>query len=54
MAEGSWVGLDVHVRTTQAGVLDGVSGVLDLQRVSPRSASRSRASSPVTAGRWRR
>jgi transposase len=37
MAEGSWVGLDVHARTTLAGVLDAVSGELRLQRVSPRS-----------------
>jgi len=26
MAEGTWVGLDVHARKTVAGVLDGVSG----------------------------
>jgi transposase len=37
MAEGSWVGLDVHVRTSVAGVLDGASGELRVQRVSPRS-----------------
>ena len=37
MGEGSWVGLDVHARTTLAGVLDGASGVLRVQRVSPRS-----------------
>ncbi len=37
MAEGSWVGLDVHARTTLAGVLDGASGELSSQRVSPRS-----------------
>jgi transposase len=37
MAEGSWVGLDVHARTTLAGVLDAVSGELRVQRVSPRS-----------------
>ncbi len=37
MSEGSWVGLDVHARTTLAGVLDGASGELRLQRVSPRS-----------------
>lgn len=37
MAEGSWVGLDVHARTTVAGVLDAASGELGLLRVSPRS-----------------
>jgi transposase len=37
MAEGSWVGLDVHARTTLAGVLDAASGELRLQQVSPRS-----------------
>ena len=37
MAEGSWVGLDMHARTTLAGVLDGASGELRLERVSPRS-----------------
>lgn len=37
MAEGSWVGLDVHARTTLAGVLDAASGELHVQRVSPRS-----------------
>jgi transposase len=37
MAEGSWVGLDVHARTTLAGVLDAASGELHAQRVSPRS-----------------
>jgi transposase len=37
MSEGSWVGLDVHARATVAGVLDGASGELRLQRVSPRS-----------------
>jgi transposase len=37
MAEGSWVGLDVHARTTLAGVLDAASGELRLQRVPPRS-----------------
>jgi transposase len=36
MAEGSWVGLDVHARTTQAGVLDAMSGELSSQPVSPR------------------
>jgi transposase len=28
MGEGSWVGLDVHARSTLAGVLDGSSGVV--------------------------
>jgi len=37
MAEGSWVGLDVHARATLAGVLDGVSGELRVLHVSPRS-----------------
>jgi transposase len=37
MAEGSWVGLDVHARSTVAGVLDGRSGELRVQRVSPES-----------------
>lgn len=37
MAEGSWVGLDVHARTTLAGVLDAASGELRVQAVSPRS-----------------
>jgi hypothetical protein len=37
MSEGSWVGLDVHARTTRAGVLDAASGVLSVHRVSPRS-----------------
>src|SRR5947208_1875652 len=37
MAEGSWVGLDVHARTTLAGVLGAASGELSLQRVQPRS-----------------
>ena len=37
MAEGSWVGLDVHARTTLAGVLDGTSGELSVRHVSPRS-----------------
>src|SRR6202795_394652 len=37
MVEGSWVGLDVHARTTLAGVLDAASGELRLQRVPPRS-----------------
>ena len=37
MAEGSWVGLDVHARTSVAGVLDGTSGELRVQRVPPRS-----------------
>lgn len=37
MTEGSWVGLDVHARTTLAGVLDAASGELRVQRVAPRS-----------------
>lgn len=37
MVEGSWVGLDVHARTTWAGVLDAASGELRVQAVSPRS-----------------
>lgn len=37
MSEGSWVGLDVHARTTMAGVLDAASGELSSQPVSPRS-----------------
>jgi transposase len=37
MAEGSWVGLDVHARTTLASVLDARSGELRVLSVSPRS-----------------
>lgn len=37
MAEGSWVGLDVHARSTVAGVLDGRSGELRVKRVPPES-----------------
>jgi transposase len=37
MGEGSWVGLDVHARSVLAGVLDGASGELFSQSVSPRS-----------------
>jgi transposase len=37
MAEGSWVGLDVHARAVLAGVLDAGSGELRVQRVPPRS-----------------
>jgi transposase len=37
MAEGSWVGLDVHARTIVAGVLDAGSGELRTLRVPPRS-----------------
>ena len=37
MAEGSWVGLDVHARTVVAGVLDAGSGELCTTRVPPRS-----------------
>jgi len=33
MAEGGWVGLDVHARKTVAGVLDGVSGEMRTLRV---------------------
>src|SRR5436190_24350336 len=32
MAEGTWVGLDVHARTVVAGVLDGQSGELRSRR----------------------
>src|SRR5205823_1791752 len=32
MAEGTWVGLDVHARKVVAGVLDGVSGELRTSR----------------------
>ena len=32
MSEGTWVGLDVHARSTVAGVLDGVSGELSTVR----------------------
>jgi transposase len=37
MAEGSWVGLDVHARGMVAGVLDAASGELRVLRVPPRS-----------------
>src|SRR5260370_15999961 len=37
MAEGSWVGLDVHARTVVAGVLDSGSGELRTLRVPPRN-----------------
>jgi transposase len=37
MAEGSWVGLDVHARSTVAGVLDGRSGELRVRRVPQQS-----------------
>jgi transposase len=36
MAEGSWVGLDVHARSTVAGVLDGGSGEMRTLRVPTR------------------
>lgn len=36
MAEGSWVGLDVHARSTVAAVLDGGSGELRTLRVPSR------------------
>jgi transposase len=35
MAEGTWVGLDVHARKIVAGVLDAASGELLTRRVSP-------------------
>lgn len=38
MGEGSWVGLDVHARSTVACLLDGGSGELRTLRVPPRSA----------------
>lgn len=37
MGEGSWVGLDVHARSTVAGVLDGRSGELSVRRLPPES-----------------
>ena len=37
MAEGSWVGLDVHARSVLAGVIDGVSGELRVVRAPTRS-----------------
>jgi transposase len=37
MADGSWVGVDLHARSAVAGVLDGVSGELRVQRVSAAS-----------------
>jgi transposase len=33
MAEGSWVGVDLHARSAVAGVLDGASGELSTRRV---------------------
>ncbi len=36
MAEGSWVGLDVHARSTVA-ILEGNSGELRVRRVPPQS-----------------
>src|SRR6266516_3808922 len=36
MVEGSWVGLDVHARSTVASVLDGASGELSTRRVPTR------------------
>jgi hypothetical protein len=36
MAEGSWVGLDVHARMRVAGVLDAAGGELRVQVVSAR------------------
>src|SRR3954468_16751205 len=38
MAEGSWVGLDVHARAVVAGVLDAGSGELRTLRVAAGSA----------------
>jgi hypothetical protein len=35
MGEGSWVGLDVHARSTVASVLDGCRGELRTLRVPP-------------------
>ena len=37
MVEGSWVGLDVHARSTIASVLDGRSGELRVRRVRSES-----------------
>lgn len=37
MVEGSWVGLDVHARSTSGCVLDAASGELRRVRVSPRT-----------------
>ena len=42
MAEGSWVGLDVHARKVVAGVLDAGSGEVRSPRVSPAVGRRSR------------
>ena len=39
MVEGSWVGIDLHARSAVAGVLDGGSGELRVQRVPVASAS---------------
>jgi transposase len=33
MAEGTWVGVDLHARSAVAGVLDGMSGELRVERV---------------------
>jgi hypothetical protein len=38
MSEGSWVGLDVHVRSVVAGVIDQGSGELRSLRVPPGNA----------------
>ena len=38
MAEGTWVGLDVHARKVVAGVLDGESAELRTMRVPARVA----------------
>jgi transposase len=39
MTEGTWVGVDLHARSAVAGVLDGRSGELRVERVSPASGS---------------
>lgn len=53
MAEGSWVGLHVHARTTLAGVLDAVSGELRVQAVSPRGEEAVAGFQPAAAGAGR-
>lgn len=47
MAEGSWVGLDVHARTTLAGVLDGASGELRVQPARSEETVASLSSLPL-------
>ncbi|HEY2936280.1 MAG TPA: IS110 family transposase [Gaiellaceae bacterium] len=39
MAEGTWVGVDLHARSAVAGVLDGASGELRTERLSAASES---------------